>query len=138
MSSALNSSGAMSSRGAPALQAYRKSFSSINVSNEKNASSEAHRDGWSSEIRNKINKYQGTIERFLEEIVPSDEPYTPARRLGNPFGALDDGLITCKTDMYDPLVEGLNKLGSRFDTARRVTFYNSSLKDSKDPYSHWV
>ncbi|PCH37337.1 hypothetical protein WOLCODRAFT_158064 [Wolfiporia cocos MD-104 SS10] len=62
----------------------------------------------------------------------------PARRFGNPFGALDDDLITHETDMYDPLVKGLNKLGSRFDMARRVTFYNSSLRNFKHPYSRWV
>ncbi|KAL6306904.1 hypothetical protein BKA93DRAFT_771489, partial [Sparassis latifolia] len=105
------------------------SGSSMLEANEKN------QQAWASEYRGKINEYHGTIDSFINVLVPASEAVCPPMDCSGKF---DDVREDCLEPlMYNPLVNGFLALTKDFPVAKSLRFHDNSTHLIPFPYMSW-
>ncbi|KAL6300960.1 hypothetical protein BKA93DRAFT_799850, partial [Sparassis latifolia] len=104
------------------------SSSSMLEANEKN------QQAWASEYRGKTNEYHGTIDSFINVLVPSNVK-CPPMDCSRKFDKVPEDCL--KLLMYNPLVNRFLALTKDFPVAKSLSFHDNNTHLIPFPYMSW-
>ncbi|KAL6306925.1 hypothetical protein BKA93DRAFT_878241 [Sparassis latifolia] len=105
------------------------SGSSMLEANKKN------QQAWASEYRGKINEYHGTIDSFINVLIPASEAVCPPMDCSRKFDKVPEDRPELL--MYNPLVNGFLALTEDFPMAKSLRFHDNSNHMIPFPYMSW-
>ncbi|GBE83593.1 predicted protein [Sparassis crispa] len=112
-----------------------KSYRQIANKTHRREADENNQQAWASEYRGKINEYHGTIDSFINVLVPASEAVCPPMDCSRQF---DEVLEDCHEPlMYNPLVNGFLALTKDFPMAKSLRFHDNSTHLIPFPYMSW-
>ncbi|KAI0355846.1 hypothetical protein OH77DRAFT_268114 [Trametes cingulata] len=91
---------------------------------EVKGESKAVKDGWESEVENRILQYQNSADDFIDELLPTSTPFSLNDDINDAFKSYDPKKGK-ELDGYAGLVSGLNALVKDFEMERRLTFLDT-------------
>ncbi|KAI0353660.1 hypothetical protein OH77DRAFT_575578 [Trametes cingulata] len=95
-------------------------YSSDSVKGE----SKAVKDGWESEVENRVLQYLHSADDFIDDLLPTSTPFTLSDDIDDAFKSYDPKKGK-EVDGYAGLVSGLNTLVKDFEEERRLTFLDT-------------
>ncbi|KAI0324567.1 hypothetical protein GY45DRAFT_1288719 [Cubamyces sp. BRFM 1775] len=125
----LSSSSGMSSQPTPRAP---KSITFVNTAEQ--AQQKFQVEHWRRELTNKINVYNGELNKFLDLFVPSGAPCPlspPDERIAADFVPLKGKEV----HHYDPLIAIFNRIVAGFPKAKRLSFCNTHSNEFPFPFS---
>ncbi|GBE83603.1 predicted protein [Sparassis crispa] len=112
-----------------------KSYKQIAKEAHRREANKKNQQAWASEYRGKINEYHGTIDSFINVLVPASEAVCPPMDCSRKFDKVPEDRP--EPLMYNPLVNGFLALTEDFPMAKSLRFHDNSNHMIPFPYMSW-